>query len=179
MKVAVLLAVVLAGIASPTVFAQQPTSTPNFEATPAGEFRVAPSSGPVGTAVTLTGDLDQAVGVIRFRCFYPDASEGLIDYTLGRSTAFSLRHQIPATLSIRQGGGETRPTPLGHCEFLAISCHQLLGRAAAFVVTSGLPATGSGPSDSRPFGAATLALLVSGVLLAGASLAARERLRAA
>lgn len=172
--------VVLGAMASTTAFAQQPMSTPYPDATPSGEFRVEPISGPVGTVVTLTGNLDQGVTVIRFRCFYPDASEGLIDQPLGTpTTSFSFPYQIPATLSIRQGGGATRPTSAGTCDFLAIASHPLLARSATFEVTAGLPATGFGPADERPLGPAMVAFLLTGVLLAGGCVAFWTRRRSA
>ena len=167
------------GLTASTALAQQPTSTPYPDATPAGEFRVEPTSGPVGTVVTLTGDLDQDIHSVGFQCIYRDTSDvGILQVPLEPArSSFQTTFEVPPMLGLVQRGGETRATLVGPCEFLATSSHKLLFTRVPFTVTAAgqLPTTGSGPVTDPPIGLGLALPLLVGVLVTGAALGVRRR----
>src|SRR3990172_1295586 len=144
---AVLVAVLLVCLGPSLTQAQQPTPGPDVP--PAGELSVSPSSGPIGTVVTLTGHLDQPITSIELRCLYRgEHIEALAVLSVSEPASdFSIQFEIPAELPVRQPRqGEPltiEPRPHAQCDFRAISWHQLLFASTPFTVTPLLPSTGS------------------------------------
>jgi len=138
-----------------SVQAQQATRRPDVP--PTGEFRVTPSSGPTGTVVRLTGQLDQPITWIQFRCAWRRVEAFGNLYLSEPASNVSLQFEIPALLSVRQprpGEGQLiEPRPEAECSFRAISWHQHLYATVPFIVTApGLPVTGlsTRPADQTP-----------------------------
>jgi hypothetical protein len=162
--------------------AQAQQATPGPDVPPAGEFSVTPSSGPIGTVVTLTGHLDQPITWIKFRCLYRAERIEAFDnlYLSEPASDFSLQFEIPAVLSVRQprpGKELIEPRPEAECSFRAISWHQLLFASVPFVVTApGLPVTGSTTPSGDQMPLLVIAALAGlGIMALAAAYAVRRR----
>jgi hypothetical protein len=174
MKVAAIAAIALALLGWMPFGASAQQATPGPDVPPAGEFIVTPSSGPPGTLVTVTGEFDQPISYVEFRCVYQGEPYEALEsaYSVPEpSTSISFEYRIPAQLPIRMGGGATYPTG-GDCAFHAVAWHRLLSASVPFAVTApGLPVTGLGSRDENgPPWAVAEALAAAG--LAALALAA-------
>ncbi len=113
---------------------------------PVGEFHVVPSSGHIGTTVTVSGDFDREITHVRFQCTYDDTHDEGRDgaHTPAEpSSSFVFEYKIPAELDLVRQGGPTRAPLIGECEFLAESGHQRLTASVPFTVTeAALPSAG-------------------------------------
>lgn len=172
--VAVLLAIVfevaLSGALPPSAGAdrahsQQPTSAPS----PTPSLTVTPSSGPVGTAVEITGSgcnnpgRPDAIGIVFQN---GDSSQGtvggvgLLNVPTGAGGAFSVSFTIPAQLDTLQGqGGGAVTAGTYHFVTRPVSC------VATFTVTSPdlMPSTGGASGERQlPLQAAAI---ISGLFL--------------
>ena len=162
------------------VSAQEPTSTPaptatampfpTPESTPAGQFTVTPSAGPVGSTVHLEGSFNQLIAVVGFQC-----GIGFVEaYRPPEPTqAISFEYTIPRQLFILQSGAAAS-TPIGECEFLAMPNRQpadLLARIIPFTVTAGLPTTGTSENAGGSKAEVAIGLAALGTALAAVSLA--------
>ena len=138
-----LLAATVVFAAWTNVAAQEPT---------VGEFHVTPSSGPVGTVITISGNLGEHVTHFSFWCPQNNGHDLFhIREQPVSSSDFRFDYEIPAELGVRQGGGVTVETPFSECQFQADEGHKLtLAAIAPFVVTrpTALPPTGV-PYQSR------------------------------
>ena len=163
--------------------AQAQQATPRPDVPPTGEFRVTPSSGPPGTVVTLTVQVDQPITWIQFRCDWRRVAAFDNLYLSEPASNVSLQFEIPALLSVRQPRpGEEQliePSPEAKCSFHAISWHKHLYAAVPFMVTApGLPVTGLSirPADQTPL-LVIAALAGLGVMASAAGYALRNRTR--
>lgn len=135
---------------------------------PVGEFRVVPSSGPVGTVVTVSGDFDKDITRVRVECGFIDSYDVAFDeahFLREPSPRFVFEYEIPAEMFLVQRGGLRRETPRD-CLFLAEAGHKLLTASVPFTVTEGvaaMPSAGFAPrSDRLPGMPAAVAVLAAG-----------------
>lgn len=183
------LAVLLWMLAASAALAQEPTARPTLpNRSPVGAFRVVPPSGPPGTVVTVSGEFDENITGVRFRCLYRDLSqEGLVEanHLPQPSPSFSFKFQIPARLPLAQGAGATLTTLIGQCEFLAFAGHIDSFYEVPFIVTEntigGLPPSGNpsggGTGDWTTFVTLALTALGATALLVGQLVGPRVRAR--
>ena len=141
---------------------------------PVGEFQVVPTSVPIGTSVTVSGNFDREITSVRFECWHSDTPDLGVDvaYTAPEpSPTFTFAYTIPAELNISQPmTSVVTRTPLGGaCEFLAEAGHRLLTASVPFTVTEAVapPSTGLASRSHNSAGApaAAVMLAVAGVAL--------------
>lgn len=156
-------------------------------ATQQGELTVTPSSGPVGSTVTLDGtgcnNPSQPVR-LSFGQQVEEAGGGTVgsvtlpEIPVDADGAFNQTFTIPATLGPYQGQGGGSVEPGGYRFF----SHPPLCIADFTVTASGLPPTGSAPAGGQSGGAPLLALVsiaggVAALLGGGLLLRLRRRFR--
>ncbi len=136
---------------------------------PEGEFHIVPSSGPIGTVVTIEGEFDQDITAINLRCWFSDTREeafGDAQMPTGHSPSFRLEYEIPTELLVREPRTDTLTrSPLGgDCTFLAQAGQIFTRRSVLFTVTeaAAMPSTGHPPRSRTEAGASTALALVAG-----------------
>lgn len=149
---------------------------------PVGEFRVVPTSGAIGSAVTLSGDFDRDITKVSFRCRYRElGEEARVDafHLAVPSPGFTFQYTIPAELNVVQYTDVFYLPPGGECAFFAEAGHKLATAQVDFTVIEDpatMPLAGlSGDADAapgRPIAAYFLAL--GGIALVSLAWRARK-----
>ena len=138
---------------------------------PLGVFRVEPTSGAIGSVVTVSGDFDRDITRVRFSCLYRELGEQGFDVVRELaipSPRFTFEYTIPAELNVRQYTDVPRRPPGGECEFLAEAGHQLLTARVEFTVTesaAAMPSAGlRNAADGTPGRSIVAVLLAAGAI---------------
>ena len=104
---------------------------------PLGDFRVEPTSGAIGSVVTVSGDFDRDITKVSFRCRYRElGEEARVDafHLAVPSTGFTFQYTIPAELNVVQYTDVFYLPPGGECAFFAEAGHKLATAQVDFTV---------------------------------------------